>query len=161
MTKSSRKTMSANLCHIRTGLDKEASEGSPLVTVPVSKTSGELGVSGRNLVKLPTQESVGRHPPDAGQSTKETQKDSLENRKNDSRFGLDDGHFKLMKEIRAVLPLQGSFPPCSSLHGLSLRRASCPPSPTEGALSHDPSPASPRPRPTQRPPGLSSALSEA
>lgn len=34
MTKSSRKTVSANLCHIRTGLDKEASEGSPLVTVP-------------------------------------------------------------------------------------------------------------------------------
>ncbi|CAI9151125.1 unnamed protein product [Rangifer tarandus platyrhynchus] len=52
---------------------------------------------------------VGLYPVDLGQSSKETQEGSLGNRKNDSRFGLNDHRCKLMKEIRAVLPLHRRF----------------------------------------------------
>jgi len=40
------------------------------------------------------------------QSTEETRKGSLGNRKNDCRFGWNDCHFKLLKQIRAELHLQ-------------------------------------------------------
>ena len=52
---------------------------------------------------------VGLYPLDLGQSTKETQKGSLGNRTDDCRFGLNDHHFKLMKEIRVVPPLHRQF----------------------------------------------------
>ena len=64
---------------------------------------------------------VGLYPVDLGQSSKETQGGFLGNRKNDSRFGLNDHRCKLMKEIRAVLPLHRRF---LSLRWFALLRTS-------------------------------------
>lgn len=95
---------------IRTELDKEASwKETSCDHSTVIRTGKNLAWVAGIYWNYPHRNMVGLYPLDLGQSTKETQKGSLGNRKDDCRFGLNDHHFKLMKEIRVVPPLHRQF----------------------------------------------------
>lgn len=127
---------------VRTGLDKEDSWKERLVTLlqwlePVENFVLVAGIYWNH----PHRNMVGSHPPDLGPSRKETQKGSLGNRKNDSRFELTDFILNEWKRSEQCYLCTGRFPPCS-LHWLSPLTASSRPSTSHSAwrtqhLSHN------------------------
>lgn len=138
---------------IRIELDKEASwKETSCYHSTVIRTGKNLAWVAGIYWNYPHRNMVGLYPLDLGQSTKETQKSSLGNRKDDCRFGLNDHHFKLMKEIRVVPPLHRQF---LSLQWFALMLTPHCVIPTQLVTRRSlPSPTHPWSRRTWRPPAL-------